>query len=179
MAKEFNRSKYEKLFKTEWAVAVFLEQREGKIEDWEFILREWIYKNDNSWKDLADAVFSTYIRLKNADKDWRCKCVTCGKVLHWREIQNGHYRKRNCNKYRFDERNCHPQCKRCNVLLDGNYRDYHIYMVKTYWEELEEMLWNDKESVDYKQGWYENHIREWWMFIKERLYWGKIKKKDE
>ena len=43
-------------------------------------------------------------------------------------------------------------------------------MVERYGEEVEEMLWNDKESVKYKQGWYEESIREWWMFIKERIY---------
>ena len=167
------------LFETEWAVAVFLEQRKDKLEDWEFILRNFVGKKKEGWKDLADTVFSVYIRLKNADKDGRCKCVTCGKVLHWREIQNGHYRSRLSNKYRFNEMNCHPQCKHCNLMLSWNYRNYHKYMVERYGEEIEEMLWNDKESVKYKQGWYENHIREWWMFIKERLYWWKIKIRDE
>jgi hypothetical protein len=41
MEKEFNRSKYEKLFKTEWAVAVFLEQRNDKLDGWEKILKNW------------------------------------------------------------------------------------------------------------------------------------------
>lgn len=180
MAKEFNRSSYKELFETEWAVAVFLEQRKDELEDWKVILKEWIYKKDkDGWKDLADRVFSAYIRLKNADKDGRCKCVTCGKVLYWREIQNGHYRSRGCNKYRFSEINCHPQCYGCNVGKSGNYRNYHIYMVNRYGEELEERIWNDKESVKYKQGWYEDHIREWWKFVKWVLYWDKIKKKDE
>ncbi len=64
-------------------------------------------------------------------------------------------------------------------MLNGNYRNYHKFMVATYGEEVEERLWNDKESVKYKQGWYENSIREWWKFIKWVLYWGKIKKRDE
>jgi len=51
-------------------------------------------------------------------------------------------------------------------MLNGNYRNYHKFMVATYGEEVEERLWNDKESVKYKQGWYENSIREWWKFIK-------------
>lgn len=178
MAKEFNRSKYEKLFKTEWAVAVFLEQREDKLEGWEKILKTWWTKKID-WKDLADRVFSAYIRLKNADSKMRCRCVTCGKVMNWKDIQNGHYRSRGCNKYRFSEINCHPQCKGCNVMLSWNYRNYHIYMINRYWEEIERKLWEDKESVKYKQGWYEDHIRLWWEFIEWVLYWGKTKKRDE
>lgn len=179
MQKEINWSSYAGLFETEWAVAVFLEQRKDSLDDWEFILRNFVYKKKDNRKDLADNVFSVYIRLKNADKNGRCKCITCGKVLHWREIQNWHYRSRLCNKYRFDERNCHPQCKHCNVMLNGNYRNYHIYMVDTYGEEVESMLRNDKESIKYKQKWYEDSIMEWWKFIKWVLYWDKIKIRDE
>lgn len=180
MQKELNWRSYAKLFETDWAVAVFLEQRKDSLEDWEIIFRKFILnKKKDSWKDLADGVFSAYIRLKNADKDGRCKCVTCWRVLHWREIQNGHYRSRLSNKYRFDERNCHPQCKHCNLMLSGNYRNYHIYMVNTYWEEIESMLRNDKESIKYKQRWYEEKIMEWWLFIKSVLYWDKKEIKDE
>jgi hypothetical protein len=39
-------------------------------------------------------------------------------------------------------------------------------MVERYGEEVEEKLRNDKESVKYKQGWYEEHIRLWWEFIR-------------
>lgn len=178
MKKEFKWSKYKKLFKTEKAVAVFIEQRKDELEDWEFILKNY-HTPKKWWKDLADRMFSIYIRLKNMDKHWRCRCVTCGKVEHWKYMQNGHYRSRLCNKYRFDERNCHPQCKGCNMVNGWNYRNYHIYMVKRYGEEIEDMLWNDKEKVEHKQGWYEENIMEWWKFIKWVLYWSKIKSKDE
>lgn len=184
MKKQFKRKlnwlTYEKLFKTEWAVAVFLEQRKDNIEEWEFILKNYIYnKKKEDWKDLADRMFSIYIRLKNRDEHWRCKCVTCGSVMHWKDIQNWHYRSRGCNKYRFSEINCHPQCKGCNLMLSGNYRNYYLYMVDRYGEDVERKLRTDKESVKYNQWWYEEHIMERWRYIKWELYWGKTKKKDE
>ena len=102
--------------------------------------------------DIADRVFSQYVRLTNARDDGMVQCITCGKRLFRTEIQNGHYKKRNRYKYRFDIRNCHPQCEKCNLRENGNYRNYHIYMVNTYGEELERSIREDnatKKLYDY------------------------------
>jgi hypothetical protein len=34
-----------------------------------------------------DAVFSQYIRLRDADKNGICSCITCGAKVHWKNIQ--------------------------------------------------------------------------------------------
>lgn len=180
MKKEIELNKYKKLFKTEGAIELFLEDNKQDMEDWNFILKNYIYnKNKDSWKDLADRIFSLYIRLKNADRHMRCKCVTCWKVEHYKYIQNGHYRTRGCNKYRFSEENCHPQCKYCNLTppkwLWWNYRNYHIYMVNRYWEKREREIREDKEKVKYDQRWYEENIMKRWKFIKWVLYYSKNK----
>ena len=118
--------------------------------------------------EIADRVFSQYIRLMNARDDGMVQCVTCGKRLFRTEIQNGHYKKRSAYKYRFDPINCHPQCDQCNVFLNGNYRNYHIYMVNTYGEEIEKSIREDnttKKLLDYDlivdvQKWYdESQVR--------------------
>lgn len=67
--------------------------------------------------DVADRIFSQYIRLKYARNDGMVQCVTCGKWLFRTEMQNGHYKKRSSYKYRFEIINCHPQCNTCNVFL--------------------------------------------------------------
>lgn len=41
-------------------------------------------------------------------------------------------------------------------------------MVAEYGEEIEEKLWNDKELVDYNQERYEEHILDWYEFIKHK-----------
>ena len=35
-------------------------------------------------------------------------------------------------KHRYDEKNCHAWCMRCNVILNGNYIAYTRRMQKTY-----------------------------------------------
>ena len=96
--------------------------------------------------DYADRVFSEFIRLSNANEKGYCVCVTCGAVLYRTDIQNGHYKSRWSYKYRFDVRNCHPQCEHCNLRLSGNYRNYHIYMVNTYGEEVERSIREDNTT---------------------------------
>lgn len=69
-------------------------------------------------KDL-DGIFSKYIRLSYADKDGMVICYTCLKKFFWRQIQNGHFIRRQYLATRFDKRNCRPQCVGCNIFGDG------------------------------------------------------------
>lgn len=151
-----------KLFKTEKAKSQFLIDWEAEMHFWHEIFTIYNFSNR---KDLADRVFSQYIRLKHSDNRGYCYCVTCWDRVFRKDAQNWHYRTRSCLKYRFDERNCHPQCYKCNVLLSGNYRNYHIYMVKTYWEKVEEELRNDKTTFKISQWAYENDILYWYKNI--------------
>lgn len=66
-----------------------------------------------------DAVFSRYVRLKFADANGNARCYTCGAYKHWKELQNGHFIRRQYLATRFDERNCRPQCVGCNMFGDG------------------------------------------------------------
>lgn len=61
----------------------------------------------------ADTYFSRYIRLKNSING-NCTCYTCGTILPIKEVDNGHYMKREHKSTRYHENNCRPQCKRCN-----------------------------------------------------------------
>jgi hypothetical protein len=65
-----------------------------------------------------DAVFSQYIRLKNA-VDGYAVCFTCGKKDHWKKLQNGHFQSRKHYATRWDEQNCQVQCAGCNVFKFG------------------------------------------------------------
>ena len=54
-----------------------------------------------------DAIFSQYIRLKDADHKGDVTCFTCGKVSHYKKgIQNGHFQSRRFMSTRYDEKNC-------------------------------------------------------------------------
>jgi hypothetical protein len=67
-----------------------------------------------------DRIFSVYVRLRDTNKNHSTKCFTCDKVLHWREIQCGHFQSRRFYSTRFHELNCMPQCYACNIGLSGN-----------------------------------------------------------
>ena len=66
-----------------------------------------------------DRAFSWYIRLTHADEDGICTCFTCGKRLHWSQIQNGHFVSRGKLATRWRPDNCRPQCYGCNITRNG------------------------------------------------------------
>ena len=88
--------------------------------------------------EYLDSIFSNYIRLRDADEDGYVICCNCGKRLHWKEAQNGHYVKRRHQALRWDERNCHAECAECNNQ-DINL-GYAKFMVKRYGEDIWDKL---------------------------------------
>ena len=84
-------------------------------------------ENDKGWLlKLAQQTFNKFIRLR--DKD--LPCISCGTT---NDIQYhcGHYKPAGGYSYlRFDERNCHKQCVKCNNFLSGNLAEYRIALIK-------------------------------------------------
>lgn len=94
----------------------------------------------------ADSIFSTYIRLRDADKHGIVKCPLCWAKVHWKKAQNMHFITRACWFYRYDETNCHWGCMRCNVILNWNYIAYTRYMQNKYWiETVDHMIAESKK----------------------------------
>lgn len=169
--------KYTNIFKTKKALDYFLETYENQLDTryaifWEYIPKAAANTRKKVWKvsrkDLADRVFSEYVRLFYADDYGYVRCFTSWVRLFRTDAQCWHYRSRDYLKYRFDIRNCHPQSQKDNVLLSWNYRDYHKNMIAEYGEEVEEKLWNDKELVDYNQARYEANILNRYKFIQQK-----------
>src|SRR5215831_11907532 len=75
------------------------------IEDTLIRINEAEEKEDNLSELIkeCDALFSKYIRLKNADKNGMVKCYTCSDKKRWQEQQCGHYISRYNMFLRFDE----------------------------------------------------------------------------
>lgn len=98
-------------------------------------------KSVASVKKRLWAIFSEYIRRKDADVDGNVRCFTCGKVSHWKELDAGHYfAKTNGVAMYFDERNVHPQCTGCNRFRHGNLPMYAINLRKKYGDGILEQL---------------------------------------
>ena len=165
--KTVDLTKFKKLWKTKKS----LEQVEDK-ELWQEILKDYRPKTHKpqwsvTWKDLADRVFSEYVRLLDADERWMCKCVTCGRTMPWTEIQNWHFVTRWALKYRFEKCNCNCQCYTCNCILNWNYQKYTLYMIDKYGREFVEAMLSDKTIIEIKQYEYEEMIKNWYSEIQQ------------
>lgn len=79
-----------------------------------------------------DSVFSKYIRMNAADDGGTVACVTCGKLMHWKEAHAGHFVSRRHMAVRWDERNVHPQCCGCNTFKGGALDEYSAYIINIY-----------------------------------------------
>lgn len=79
----------------------------------------------------AQIEFNKYVRLRDSGQG----CISCGSACGEGAIGGGgdagHFRSRGSAPHlRFDERNCHLQCKRCNRYLSGNVADYRIGLIR-------------------------------------------------
>lgn len=90
-------------------------------------------KQENNIKNamkLADTYFSRFIRLAYSEGG-KCTCYTCGIIKSIKEIDNGHYMKREHKSTRYDEQNCRPQCKTCNgdIKHNGKQVEFRINLI--------------------------------------------------
>lgn len=76
-------------------------------------------KNLSSAKKTADEWFSKYVRLRDADSNGMCKCITCDTVKHWKEMDCGHFQSRRYTATRWHSQNAHAQCQGCNKYQSG------------------------------------------------------------
>tara|TARA_R110000851_G_scaffold332228_2_gene507790 strand:+ start:252 stop:641 length:390 start_codon:yes stop_codon:yes gene_type:complete len=100
-----------------------------------------------------DAIFSQYIRLKDADYLGNTTCFTCGKIDHWKKLQNGHFQSRKHYATRWMEKNCQVQCSKCNVFNYGEQFIYSKNLDKKYGDgTAEELYIKSKKIVKYSNN---------------------------
>jgi len=91
--------------------------------------------DEKLWK-----VFSEFIRQRDADENGIATCFTCGLKRHWRDMDCGHGIPRQHKATKFDERNNHAQCKKCNGFEEGEQYRYALNVDKKYgkgtWDRL-------------------------------------------
>jgi len=87
-------------------------------------LRKYDSKSVSDLIKIATRHFNKFIR--NRDSNEGCfKCISCSKVKPNEKLQAGHFRSAgHYPSVRFNEKNVHGQCKRCNLFLSGNLADY-------------------------------------------------------
>lgn len=103
-----------------------------------------------SLKKKTWAKCSEYIRRKYAAYNGMVRCVTCGTVKHWKEMQAGHFIDGRNNAILFDERGIHPQCYSCNIMKHGNKIEYFKFMELNYGRALiDELCIQSKKTVKF------------------------------
>jgi hypothetical protein len=107
-------------------------------------------KTRGDWIKDAQVAFNRYVRFRDIGKG----CISCGADCSATSVGGsgdaGHFRSRGSAPHlRFDERNCHLQCKKCNRYLSGNVADYRIGLIERIGLEAVEALECDQTSRDH------------------------------
>jgi|TARA_R110002110_G_scaffold263608_1_gene479301 hypothetical protein len=90
-------------------------------------------KTISKLKKELDKWFSLYIRLREAIEE-QAQCFTCGKVDHYKKLQNGHFQSRRFHSTRWDEKNCQVQCVKCNMYGQGEQYKFGMNLDAKYGE---------------------------------------------
>ncbi|MEG1950849.1 MAG: recombination protein NinG [Odoribacter sp.] len=85
-----------------------------------------------NYKEKLDRIFSQYIRLRDVNSDGYGMCISCGKIIHWKEGDAGHYINRAEMSTRYCEKNVHLQCRFDNRFREGNMLGYTKGLIKKY-----------------------------------------------
>lgn len=121
--------------------------------------------------DQAATLLQKLVRLKAADDNGYCQCVTCGKFDHWKNMQGGHFIPRGNAATKLLTENVHPQCKGCNGFAmkhgDAAHR-YTLYMVDMYGRaEVDEMLRTKHKPFKWFRPDVEDMIKDFKQQVKE------------
>jgi hypothetical protein len=85
--------------------------------------------------------FSLYIRLRDSDENGYIRCFTCRGVRFYKYCDAGHGIGRQHKATKYNEKNVHAQCKKCNGLEGGMRERYKEEMNKRYgdgtWDRME------------------------------------------
>lgn len=125
-------------------------------------------KKLKAMKKKAWSEFSKYTRLRYADSNGMCRCVTCGVSKHWKEQQAGHFIDGRTNSILFDERGVWVQCYGCNMCRSGNKVEYFRFMQETVGDEvIDELRSLKKKTVKYSYSDYDEIRLKYKQKVKE------------
>ena len=113
------------------------------------------------------------VRLKAADENGICECVTSGARKHWTEMDGGHFiAKGHSSRWALDERNVHPQTKSQNAYamkFGTATHSYTMWMIDHYGKDFVQHILDTKNDIHklYKAD-YDEMIADFKEQIKEQ-----------
>lgn len=124
-------------------------------------------KSLKTLKKESARLFQLYVRLRDSDCEGYGNCCSCGKNVHYKQADGGHFISRGYLCTLFNEKNVHLQCKRCN-LMGGNASGYSLFMLDKYGkEEIERLNIEKNTPTKYSTTFYELFIMDFKEKIKE------------
>lgn len=85
--------------------------------------------------------FSEFIRLRDVDQTGYGKCITCGRIIHYKKGDCGHGIPRQHKATKYNETNNALQCKPCNGFEGGKREVFKQRVDERYgagtWDKLE------------------------------------------
>ena len=107
-----------------------------------------IKKSVSKLKKELDSIFSKYIRLRDSTDMGVAQCFTCGKIDHYKKLQNGHFQSRRHHATRWDETNCQVQCVKCNMFEQGMQWQFGLKLDSKYGlGTAEELEYQSKQTI--------------------------------
>lgn len=126
-----------------------------------------------SLEKKLDRIFSRFIRLRDT-KAWDFKygrCISCGRIKPYDQLDCGHFHSRIHRNTRYDEDNCHCECRFCNRISADHLIAYQQNLIKKIGQERFDLLMV-KAKMPCKRSAFELEL-----LIKE--YEKKVKKLEE
>lgn len=80
-------------------------------------------------KAKLDKEFSLFIRLRDAMPNGYFRCISCGQIKPFTQADCGHYFSRTHLATRFDENNCHAECRHCNRFKADHLEGYRVNLI--------------------------------------------------
>lgn len=132
------KTKFEPRSNTHWICSIEcarvkgnekVEKKKAEIKKREWTKEKAILKAKSMRKGdaikLLQIAVNAYVRLRD-DKEG---CISCG-VKECEQFHAGHYIASTFQYLRFNEKNIHKQCSRCNTYLSGNLIPYRENLIK-------------------------------------------------
>ena len=121
--------------------------------------------------DKLDTIFSKFIRLRDADDNGICRCITSGEFAHFKECDAGHFMSRNNMATRWDEQNVNAQPRADNRFKAGRQYEHGLAIDKKFGKGTsEKLLIKSKSPCKFQDFELEEMIEKYKQKVKDLEY---------
>lgn len=111
-------------------------------------------------KVKLDKEFSLFIRLRDAMENGYFRCISCGQIKPFAQADCGHFHSRTHMSTRFDEDNCHAECRFCNRFKADHLEGYRENLIQKIGQQrFDRLKWRSGLFKKYSDFEYEQLIK--------------------